>query len=60
MGGSGFSTSATGEDLVKSKCSNALVKGDNSNYWFPTVYFHDPKSGEFEDVEFDYFNAYYL
>lgn len=60
MGGSGFSTSATGEDLVKSKCSNALVKGDNSNYWFPTVYFHDPKSGEFEDVEFDYFNAYYF
>ncbi|KAF5985385.1 WSC domain-containing protein [Fusarium coicis] len=60
MGGSGFSTKATGKDLQKSKCSNALVKGDNSNYWFPTLYFHDPKSGEFEDVEFDYFNAYYF
>ncbi|KAF5017881.1 hypothetical protein F66182_10159, partial [Fusarium sp. NRRL 66182] len=26
MGGSGFSKSSTGEDLLKSKCSNALVK----------------------------------
>ncbi|KAF5019985.1 hypothetical protein F66182_7998, partial [Fusarium sp. NRRL 66182] len=41
-------------------CSNALVKGDDSNYWFPSLYFHDPETGEFEDVEFDYFNAYYF
>jgi hypothetical protein len=60
MGGSGFSKSATGKDLMASKCSNAMIKGDNSAYWFPTLYFHDPKSGKFEDVEFDYFNAYYL
>ncbi|KAM5351483.1 hypothetical protein ACJ41O_004206 [Fusarium nematophilum] len=60
MGGSGFSKSSTGEDLKNSKCSNALVKGDNSNYWFPSVYFNDPKTGEFEAVEFNYFNAYYF
>ncbi|CAF3467565.1 hypothetical protein SNK03_008077 [Fusarium graminearum] len=60
MGGSGFSTSATGKDLMESKCSNAMIKGDNSAYWFPSLYFQDPKSGKFEDVEFDYFNAYYF
>ncbi|KAJ4268547.1 hypothetical protein NW762_002611 [Fusarium torreyae] len=60
MGGSAFSKSATGKDLMNSKCSNALIKGDNSAYWFPSLYFHDPKTGKFEDVEFDYFNAYYF
>lgn len=60
MGGSGFSLNSTGKDLQDSKCSNALIKGDNSNYWFPSLYFHDPKTHEFESVEFYYFNAYYL
>ncbi|KAF5655474.1 hypothetical protein FHETE_11186, partial [Fusarium heterosporum] len=60
MGGSGFSKSVTGKDLAKSLCSNAIIKGDNSNYWFPALYFHDPASGNFEDVEFGYFNAYYF
>ncbi|KAF4971447.1 hypothetical protein FZEAL_9846 [Fusarium zealandicum] len=60
MGGSAFSKSATGKDLLDAKCSNALIKGDNSNYWFPSVYFNDPKTGEFEAVEFDYFSAYYF
>ncbi|KAM0436959.1 hypothetical protein ACHAPT_002674 [Fusarium lateritium] len=60
MGGSAFSKSSTGKDLAGSKCSNALVKGDNSNYWFPSMYFRDPKTEKFESVEFDYFNAYYF
>lgn len=60
MGGSGFSISATGKDMQNSKCSNALVKGDNSAYWFPSLYFHDPKTGEFESVDLYYFNAYYF
>ncbi|KPM43470.1 hypothetical protein AK830_g3060 [Neonectria ditissima] len=60
MGGSGFSSSATGKDMLDSKCSNALVKGDNSAYWFPSLYFHDPETGDFESVELYYFNAYYF
>lgn len=60
MGGSAFGLSSTGEDLTKSECSNALVKGDNSNYWFPSLYFKDPKNGTLEPVELFYANAYYL
>lgn len=60
MGGSNFGKSATGKDLLESNCSNANVKGDNSAYWFPSLYFHDPKTGEFESVDMYYFNAYYL
>lgn len=60
LGGSGFSKSSTGEDLANSKCSNALVKGDNSNYWYPSLFFMDPKDGHFEPVEILYTNVYYL
>ncbi|KAF7558868.1 hypothetical protein G7046_g5296 [Stylonectria norvegica] len=60
MGGSNFGLSSTGKDLTQSKCSNAMVKGDNSNYWFPSVYFRDPKEGTFEPVEIFYVNAYYF
>lgn len=60
MGGSGFSLSSNGDDLMNSKCTNAMVKGDNSNYWFPSLYFRDPKDGTFEPVEVFYVNAYYL
>ncbi|CAM1505513.1 Fc.00g111500.m01.CDS01 [Cosmosporella sp. VM-42] len=60
MGGSGFGLSSTGKDLANSKCSNALIKGDNSNYWFPSLYFKDPKTGKLEPVEVFYVNAYYF
>ncbi|KEY64233.1 hypothetical protein S7711_09915 [Stachybotrys chartarum IBT 7711] len=60
MGGSGFSWSATGEDLVNSECSNTRIKGDNSAYWFPSLYFKDPNNGSFEAVEVFYVNAYYF
>lgn len=60
MGGSGFGKSATGDDLVNSKCSNAKIKGDNSAYWFPSLYFKDPDSGKFEDVDVNYVNVYYF
>jgi hypothetical protein len=60
LGGSGFSLSSNGEDLKNSKCSNAKIKGDNSNYWYPAMYFKDPKTGELEDVEVFYTNAYYF
>ena len=60
MGGSNFGLNSTGEDLMNSKCTNALIKGDNSNYWFPKLYFNDEENGKFEEVEVDYFNAYYF
>ncbi|KAM0253566.1 hypothetical protein ACHAQJ_007238 [Trichoderma viride] len=60
LGGSNFGFSSTGEELLKSNCSTALVKGDYSNYWYPTVYFHDPVSGLFEYVDVYYTNVYYF
>ncbi|PTB79270.1 WSC-domain-containing protein [Trichoderma longibrachiatum ATCC 18648] len=60
LGGSAFSLTSTGEDLIKSNCSTALVKGDYSNYWYPTLYFHDPKTGNFEYVDVYYTNVYYF
>lgn len=60
MGGSGFSMNATGEDLMNSKCSNTMVKGDFSNYWFPSLYFMDPETEKLEDVPVNYVNVYYF
>ncbi|KAL7937626.1 COOH terminal WSC domain-containing protein [Trichoderma chlorosporum] len=60
LGGSAFSLTSTGEDLLKSSCSTALVKGDYSNYWYPTLYFHDPKTGILEYVDVYYTNVYYF
>lgn len=60
LGGSGFKMGATGDDLLNSECSTAKVKGDNSAYWFPTLYFRDPSTTELEPVPFYYANVYYL
>ena len=60
MGGSAFSTTCTGQDLLKSECTNAMIKGDNSAYWWPTLFFKDPKTGTFEKVPMFYSNIYYL
>jgi hypothetical protein len=60
MGGSRFGLSSTGETLSQSLCSNAIIKGDNSNYWFPSLYFHDEDAGVFEPVEIYYALVYYL
>lgn len=60
MGASNFNANSTGEELRKSKCTTALIKGDMSAYWFPRLYFEDPKDGHFEPVEMFYMNVYYL
>ncbi|KAF4581889.1 WSC domain protein [Ophiocordyceps camponoti-floridani] len=60
LGGSGFGTSSTGKDLLESNCSTAKVKGDNSNYWFPSLYFRDAGTGKLEGVDLFYANAYYF
>jgi hypothetical protein len=60
QGGSGFSNSATGQSMMASTCSNANIKGDNSAYWMPKLYFHDKAAGTFEPVPLFYMNVYYL
>ncbi|CAG9950699.1 unnamed protein product [Clonostachys rosea f. rosea IK726] len=60
LGGSNFGMSSTGEDLLKSNCTNANVKGDMSNYWFPLLYFQDPQTGKLEPVEVFYPKVYYF
>lgn len=60
LGGSGFSTTATGDDMMGSECTTAKATGDNSAYWFPTVYFKDPETEKLEPVNFYYANVYYL
>lgn len=60
MGGSNFGLSSKGDDLVKSNCTNSQIKGDNSNYWFPALYFHDTQNDTFESVDIFYVNVYYL
>ncbi|KAL7904307.1 COOH terminal WSC domain-containing protein [Trichoderma velutinum] len=60
LGGSNFGFSSTGEDLLKSNCSTALIKGDYSNYWYPVLYFRDPKTHGLEYVDVYYTNVYYF
>lgn len=60
LGGSAFGFNVTGADLEKSNCSTAMVKGDNSNYWFPSLFFKDNQTGKYEDVELYYAQVYYF
>ncbi|OIW33738.1 WSC-domain-containing protein [Coniochaeta ligniaria NRRL 30616] len=60
MGASNFGMNATGASLKTSSCTTALIKGDLSAYWFPQLYFQDPKDGHFEPVELFYMNIYYF
>ncbi|KAJ9158468.1 WSC-domain-containing protein [Coniochaeta hoffmannii] len=60
MGASNFGMNSTGDDLRQSSCTTALIKGDLSAYWYPQLYFQDPKDGHFEPVELFYMNIYYF
>ncbi|KAM7205083.1 protein of unknown function (DUF1996) domain containing protein [Rhypophila sp. PSN 637] len=60
MGASGFGLNSTGQDLANSKCTTAKPKADKSAYWFPTLFFKDPKDGHLEQVNFFYMNVYYF
>ncbi|KAF3770464.1 hypothetical protein M406DRAFT_354460, partial [Cryphonectria parasitica EP155] len=60
QGGSNIGISATGEDLMDSNCSSALVEGDNSAYWFPKLYFYDSDNDTVEPVDLYYANIYYF
>ncbi|KAK3333680.1 hypothetical protein B0T19DRAFT_133535 [Cercophora scortea] len=60
MGASNFGLNATGESLRQSRCTTAKPKADLSAYWFPTLFFKDPKDGHFEQVKLFYMNVYYF
>lgn len=60
MGGGNFGLSVTGEKPRQPKCTNALIAGDMSNYWFPRLSFQDPPNSILEPVPMFYMNVYYL
>ena len=60
MGGNGFSVSMNENDAVNSKCTGSNVLGDKSNYWFPKLFFQDPKTKQFEGVDLIQLKAYYF
>lgn len=60
QGGNAFKLSMTDDDPLTSTCTTAKIKNDKSNYWTPTMWFQDPKTGQLESVEMFYMNVYYL
>ena len=50
MGGNGFSFDMTYDQARASTCSSCQAKGDMSNYWVPSLYFH-AQNGSFISVE---------
>ncbi|KAI8960132.1 hypothetical protein F5Y11DRAFT_279737 [Daldinia sp. FL1419] len=60
-GSSGFSLSATYDELMQGSCSSCAVKQDKSAYWTPALYFQDSETKEFEIVpQVGGMLAYYL
>ncbi|KAK7059758.1 WSC domain protein [Favolaschia claudopus] len=49
-GASNFGPNYTYASLRASSCTSCLVAQDLSNYWFPKLYFQDPKTKLFEPV----------
>ena len=60
MGGNGFSVSMDDNAASASTCTGSLVQADKSNYWFPQLYFQDPKTQQFENVNLNSLRAYYF
>ncbi|KAF8652283.1 hypothetical protein AX16_004472 [Volvariella volvacea WC 439] len=49
-GGSNFAANGTFDSLRASRCTNCVVTQDKSAYWFPKLYFRDPRTGQYEPV----------
>ena len=60
MGGSGLQATMGLDTALNAGCTNSKPKADNSNYWWPNLYFHDPNNGSFIDVDMYYAKVYYL
>ncbi|CAJ2507562.1 Uu.00g087480.m01.CDS01 [Anthostomella pinea] len=50
-GSSGFSLSATFDDLRNGQCTSCAVEDDLSAYWTPALYWHDYDTDEFSIVQ---------
>ncbi|KAF9558829.1 hypothetical protein CPC08DRAFT_538623 [Agrocybe pediades] len=50
VGGSNFGFNVTTEKLLKSECTSVPIVEDNSNYWFPHLYFQW-SNGSFSSVD---------
>ncbi|KAL7619456.1 hypothetical protein AAE478_009995 [Parahypoxylon ruwenzoriense] len=59
MGGSSFNLTIEGEELLGSRCTNAKIANDKSNYWVPGLWFQSPVNGTFKKVPLYYMNVYY-
>ncbi|KAH9905678.1 hypothetical protein F4778DRAFT_802125 [Xylariomycetidae sp. FL2044] len=59
MGGSNFGFTVTGDDLLDSDCTNAMIANDKSNYWVPDLWFQSPVNGSMKKVPLFYMNVYY-
>ncbi|KIY72101.1 hypothetical protein CYLTODRAFT_389321 [Cylindrobasidium torrendii FP15055 ss-10] len=55
-----FAANSTYDTLQASKCRSCRVLEDNSNYWFPKLYFQDPSTKKFEAVPNGGLLIYYL
>ncbi len=60
MGGSAFGLTMSDTQALSANCTNSKPKADKSNYWWPKLYFQDPKNGSFIDVDLYYAKVYYL
>ncbi|CAE6367619.1 unnamed protein product [Rhizoctonia solani] len=59
-GAKNFASNSTYASLRASTCTNCKVTQDLSNYWFPKLYFRDPKTKQFEPVPNGGLLVYYL
>jgi hypothetical protein len=60
MGGSNLAPTMGDDTALHASCTNSKPKADDSVYWWPKLYFHDPKNGSFIDVDLYYAKVYYL
>jgi len=60
QGGNAFNVSMTDTQPLESTCTSSRINNDKSNYWVPTLYFKDPKTGQLESVDLFYANIYYF
>ncbi|KZW02975.1 hypothetical protein EXIGLDRAFT_636604 [Exidia glandulosa HHB12029] len=59
-GGAGFALNTTFDAMRASDCTSCEIANDKSNYWTPSLWFNDPKTGKVEPVNGGGILVYYL
>ena len=54
MGGSDLGRTIKGNQLLNSKCTNAVIAHNKSNYWVPGIWFQSPQTGKLKKVPLPY------